>query len=300
MSGVVTTPFDPDSEAPYKGWRDRKLADYPNTTADLLVELDDPRELADSEYDALLSRIRKSNMALYVSKSGADPDPEIPIALGRRFGLNNLDRNWLGDDSGLTSLTVQEAGTRQFYIPYTDRPIKWHTDGYYNTADHQINGLMLHCVQSAAEGGENALMDHEVAYILLREENPDYIRALMQPDVMTIPCRTEQGEVARAEETGPVFSITPEGELHMRFTERKRNIVWKDEQLTMEAVSYLQQLLASDSPYIFRGRLEPGMGLISNNILHDRASFSDDGVHKRLLYRARYYDRVASTGFRYL
>jgi hypothetical protein len=297
---VTATPFDLSRDALYQEWRDKKLQDYPATTAELLVELDDPRRISESEHAAVLSRIRKTNMALYVSSSSDDADPEIPITLGRRFGLNTLDRNWLGDDSGLTSLTVRDGGTRKFYIPYTDRPIKWHTDGYYNSADHQIHGLMLHCVQSAAEGGENALMDHEIAYILLRDKNPDYIKALMEADVMTIPCRTEQGEVAREEETGPVFSITAEGELHMRYTERKRNIVWKDDPLVQEAVAYLQELLASDSPYIFRGRLEPGMGLVSNNILHDRAAFSDDDTHKRLLYRARYYDRVAGTGFRYI
>ena len=298
MSSTIATPFDPVNDALYREWRDKKLRDYPSSTAELVVELDDPRNLTDSEYDALLTRIRKTNMALYVSATGDDPDPEIPLALGRRFGLRKLDRNWLGDDSGLTSLTVRDGGTRKFYIPYTDRPIKWHTDGYYNQTDHQIHGLMLHCVQSAMEGGENALMDHEIAYILLREENPDYIRALMANDVMTIPCRTEQGEVAREEETGPVFSITAEGELHMRFTERKRNIVWKEDPLTLEAVAWLQELLASDSPYIFRGRLEPGMGLVSNNVLHDRAAFHDDDSCKRLLYRARYYDRVENSGFR--
>ncbi len=297
---IIATPYDLANNALYQEWRDRKLENYLQVMADLPVELGDPRNLTDSEHEALLTRIRKTNMAIYVSGSGDDPDPDIPITLGRRFGLNNLDRNWLGDDSGLTSLTVQESGTRKFYIPYTDRPIKWHTDGYYNTADQQIHGLMLHCVQSAAEGGENALMDHEVAYILLREKNPDYIQALMGSDVMTIPCRTEQGEVAREEETGPVFSITAEGELHMRYTERKRNIVWKDDPLILEAVAYLQKLLASGSSYIFRGRLEPGMGLISNNILHDRSAFSDDSTHKRLLYRARYYDRVDGTGFRCL
>lgn len=297
---LIVTPFQLTNDTLYQEWRDTKLQDYPSSTTELLVELDDPRQLSDEEYDALLSRIRKSNMALYVSSKGDDPDPEIPIALGRRFGLNNLDRNWLGDDSGLTSLTVRDGGTRKFYIPYTDRPIKWHTDGYYNTADNQIQGLMLHCVQSAAEGGENALMDHEIAYILLRDKNPDYIRVLMEPGVMTIPCRTEQGEVAREEETGPVFSITADGELHMRYTERKRNIVWKDDPLTLEAVACLQEILAGDSPYIFRGRLEPGMGLVSNNILHDRSAFSDDTSHKRLLYRARYYDRVEGTGFRYV
>jgi hypothetical protein len=41
-----------------------------------------------------------------------------------------------------------------------------------------VRGLILHCVQSAATGGENQLLDHEIAYILLRDENPDHIRAL--------------------------------------------------------------------------------------------------------------------------
>ncbi len=295
-----SSPFDPENTSLYDEWRDKKLEGYPSATGDLLVELNDPRTLADNEYDALLRCCRKTNMALYISKTGDDPDPEIPLSLGRRFGLRNLDHNWLADDSGLTSLTVRDTGTRQHYIPYTNRPIKWHTDGYYNTAERQIHGLMLHCVRSAVKGGENALLDHEIAYILLREKNPDYIRALMAPNVMTIPSRTEQGEVARQEETGPVFSITPQGELHMRFTERKRNIVWRDDPLTLEAVAFLKETLAGDSPYIFRGRLEQGMGLVSNNILHDRAGFEDAEDHRRLLYRARYYDRVANTGFRYV
>ncbi len=40
--------------------------------------------------------------------------------------------------------------------------------------------------------------------------------------------------------------------------------------------------------------LEPGMGLLCNNVLHDRAAFTDDPTHPpRLLYRARYLDRIA-------
>ncbi len=294
------SPFDLNNQPLYEEWRERKLQGYPARLDDLLVEIDDPRNLSAGEYGAILQRCRKGNMALYASNSGSDPDPEIPLALGRRFGLQRLDRNWLGDDSGLTSLTVVDGGTRQHYIPYTDRPIKWHTDGYYNPVDQQIHGLLLHCVESAASGGENALMDHEIAYILLREQNPDYIRALMQPDVMTIPARIEQGDVARREESGPVFALTPEGELHMRFTERRHNVVWRQDPLTQEAVTYLKELLASDSPYIFRGRLEPGMGLISNNVLHDRATFRDDHNSKRLLYRARYYDRIGESGLDYI
>jgi hypothetical protein len=68
--------------------------------------------------------------------------------------------------------------------------------------------------------------------------------------------------------------------------------------LTLAAVAFLEKLLASDLPFIYRGRLEPGMGLVSNNVLHDRAGFNDTPDKKRLLYRARYYDRIAGTGVR--
>lgn len=294
---AVSSPFSLDNNDLYQRWRDQKLKDYPKGLGDLLVELNDPRTLTDSEHAALLQRCRKANMALYVSKTGADPDPEIPLSLGRRFGLQDLNKNWLADETGLTSLTVRDEGVRQNYIPYTNRAINWHTDGYYNAASKQIHALNLHVVQQAATGGENALMDHEIAYILLRDKNPDYIRALMAPNAMTIPARIDEGgTVARQEEPGPVFSIMPSGDLHMRYTIRVNNVMWADDALSREALTFLQDLLNSDSPYIYRGRLESGMGLVSNNVLHDRAAFTDDATHKRHYYRARYFDRLAGTG----
>ena len=38
--------------------------------------------------------------------------------------------------------------------------------------------------------------------------------------------------------------------------------------------------------------LEPGMGIVCNNVLHRRDGFVDDPSRSRLLYRARYLDRV--------
>jgi hypothetical protein len=294
---AAPSPFRLDNNDLYQRWRDRKLKDYPGALGDLLVEINDPRSLTDTEHAALLQRCRKANMALYASKTGTDPDPEIPLSLGRRFGLQSLNKNWLADENGLTSLTVRNDGIRQHYIPYTNRAIHWHTDGYYNTADKQIHALNLHVVQQAASGGENALMDHEIAYILLRERNPDYIRALMGPRTMTIPARIDEGgTVARPEEPGPVFSIMPSGDLHMRYTIRVNNVMWADDPLSREALACLHEILHGDSPYIYRGRLGPGMGLVSNNVLHDRAAFTDDANHKRHYYRARYFDRLAGTG----
>ncbi len=294
---LPASPFSLDDEDLYRRWRDWKLKDYPKGLGDLLVEVKDPRALTDAEHEALLARCRKANMALYAGKTCADPDPEIPLALGRRFGLEDLNRNWLADENGLTSLTVRTDGVRQHYIPYTNRAINWHTDGYYNTADKQIHALNLHVVQQAATGGENALMDHEIAYILLREKNPDFIRALMAPGAMTIPARIDEGgTVARKEEPGPVFGIMSSGDLHMRYTIRVNNVIWADDPLSRDALDYLRTLLDGDSGYIYRGRLESGMGLVSNNVLHDRAAFTDDAQHKRHYYRARYFSRLAGTG----
>ncbi|MCW9013029.1 MAG: TauD/TfdA family dioxygenase [Gammaproteobacteria bacterium] len=293
---IADSPFSLNNEDLYNKWRDQKLKDYPTNLGDLLVEINDPRKLTDSEFEALQSRCRKANMALYASNTGTDPDPEIPLSMGRRFGLEHINKNWLADETGLTSLTVVDNGIRQQYIPYTNKAINWHTDGYYNLASKQIHALNLHVVQQAATGGENALMDHEIAYMLLRDKNPEYIHALMAEDTMTIPPRIDEGgTVARKEEPGPVFSIMPSGDLHMRYTIRVNNVIWTDDPVAQEALAYLQEILHSDSPYIYRGRLESGMGLVSNNVLHDRAAFTDDAKHKRHYYRARYFDRLAGT-----
>jgi hypothetical protein len=285
--------FDLDNATAYAAWRDSKLATHPRALADLLVEIAVPQRLTFAEREALLARCAVANMALYASPTGSDPDKDIPRQLGRQLGLTHLDANMLADDDGISPLAVAPAGTRTEFIPYTDRGIKWHTDGYYNALDRQIHGMVLHCVQRAESGGENQLMDHEIAYILLRDENPDYIRALMAPDAMAIPPRLEAGEVARAAQTGPVFSVHPDGHLHMRYTARTVSIEWRDDAATKSAVAALERILADEhSPWIFRGRLEPGMGLVCNNVLHDRAPFADSAARKRLLYRARYFDRI--------
>ncbi len=80
----------------------------------------------------------------------------------------------------------------------------------------------------------------------------------------------------------------------MRYTARKRNVVWREDVLTRQAVKALDEILNSDLPFIYRATLQPGQGLISNNVLHDRSGFNDDDEKPRLLYRLRYFDRVAA------
>ncbi len=288
------TPYDLGNDNDYRIWREQKLEQYPQSLDSLVVEITDPRRLTDSEHDALLQRIRKSNMAIYVSGTGDDPDKAQIRALGKRFGLERLDHNMCADNDAVSSLTVQSDALHQGYIPYSNRPIAWHTDGYYNDSNHQIQGLILHCVRPARHGGGNQLLDHEILYLWLRDTNPDLVHALMHPQTMTIPANVMNGEEIRPARSGPVFSVLPGGQLHMRYTDRSRSIEWRQDKLTQEALKTLKHLLKQTSAYHFEGRLEPGQGLICNNLLHTRTPF-EDGEQQRLLYRARFFDRVAGS-----
>ncbi len=291
---MMNSSFDLEQDALYRLWRDAKRLKHPRTAAELVVDVVDPRSLTTAEKGALLERCATANMAIYRSKEYGE-DKGIPLAIAAQLGLHRLDGNWLADEDGVSPIAVASAGgDRPAYIPYTNRPIKWHTDGYYHPGSRHIRAMILHCVRPAMEGGETALMDHEMAYIALREANPDWVRALMASDAMTIPERLDDNGIARAAQTGPVFSVDPDSQaLHMRYTARNRSIEWKGDRATSDAVAFLARLLGNDNPqHVFRLRLTAGMGLVCNNVLHDRAGFVDDPIQPRLLYRARYLDRI--------
>jgi len=288
------TPFNLNNEPAYQRWCEEKLRDYPKQLDELVVEIKDPKTLTQTEKEAILQRVRKCNMAIYAANVDDTRDKEIIRSLGAQLGLYRLDHNMCADNDAISSLTVQDDALRRGYIPYSDRPIAWHTDGYYNPLNHQIHALLLHCVQPAAKGGANDLLDHEILYIQLRNLNPDYIAALMHPEAMTIPANIVNGQEIRPARTGPVFILRPDGKLHMRYTDRSRSIEWRDDPTTQAAVKELKKLLYADSPYHLQGTLQPGQGLLSNNVLHTRRRFENGDV-ERLLYRARYFDRIADT-----
>ena len=84
------------------------------------------------EREALLQRCDAANMAIYRSPVVTE-DKAIPIQLARQLGLHQLDGNWLADEDGISPIAVAApTGDRTAFIPYTNRPIKWHTDGYYH------------------------------------------------------------------------------------------------------------------------------------------------------------------------
>lgn len=283
-------PYSLNTDKDYQAWRTAKLARYPKDVGEITVDIANPAKLTKAEYRALSHAIYSANLVIYRC-ARALHDKEELRQLGLQFGLVRLDANLCADQDSISSLQAIENGRRGGYIPYTNKPLSWHTDGYYNPMDRQIRAIVMHCVTPAVQGGENMYLDHEMVYLQLRDANPAFIATLMRRDVMSIPPNVENGEEIRTETVGPVFSLDDNGNLHMRYSARKRNIKWLDDEVTRQATEMLTGLLET-SPYVLRYKLQANEGVISNNVLHNRTAFEDAAAQKRLLYRARYYDRV--------
>jgi hypothetical protein len=282
-------------DSSYQEWRDAKLKSYPQSTDELFVEIAGLLDLSATEKAAITANCRRSNMAIYKCRDDF-VDRAAVRALAANFGLLRLDHHLCANEDGVSELSVAPRGIRTGYVPYSSRSLSWHTDGYYNAPSRQVRAVVLHCANSAASGGENALFDPEIAYIRLRDENPFFLTALEHPECMTIPANSDaQGEI-RPAVCGPVFSYdVRNGAIHMRYSARKKNIQWRDDDLTRAARDFLSEILADEKGPVFHYRLLPGEGLISNNVLHNRTAFKDDPGRERLIYRARFYDRIDST-----
>jgi len=291
------SPFLLENQTSYVAWREQKLANYPQKVTDLVVTINDPFHLTSEEYQELTSRCRKANFIIYQIPEHFSVDKIALHALAKQLGLHRLDHNLCAEEDGVAALQVMTQGRAQEYIPYTNRPLNWHTDGYYNPPTQPVQAILMQCIRPALTGGENCFLDHEIAYLLLRDKNPEYIVALMAPTVMTIPANVEEGIELRPMQTGPVFSLLPSGALHMRYTARTRHIIWQDNEIVIQALAYLTQCLQENSPYLFRYQLAANQGILCNNVLHNRTGFTDhnDPQQKRLLYRMRFYDRVKNT-----
>ena len=288
------SPFNLTAIDSYRRWRDIKLNGYPSLFESLIVEIRSINNITNAEKEKIKILCQKTNMAFY---AGSTPLERNDIKVfAKTFGLKNLDMNFLSETDNISSISVKnfpDIMRKKYknYIPYTDQPLAWHTDGYYNPSHQLVRGMILHCVTPATVGGESTVLDPDILYIRLRDEAPEAVEILSRPDSMIIPANNE----TRPDRVGPVFSCDLGGRhLHMRYTHRTRSIIWHRE--AVAAAKRLRAILdTEDVPYIFHHRLESGQGLICNNVLHARTSFRDTPHRRRLLYRARFLERITNT-----
>ena len=292
-------PFDLNDDLAYQTWRKKKLAlserrrpgepvlvDHPPSPAQL-------REIAD--------RCQSHNFAIYAfaNPPNVQETRRLLPSFAAALGLADHENHRSSETDGIVSLEVSHGAAKRGFIPYTNRPLNWHTDGYYNDPNQPIRAFLLHCVRPARAGGSNRLLDPEIAYIRLRDADPDHINTLMHPHAMSIPAHREASGRERPAAIGPVFMVDPEtGQLAMRYTARSHNVVWRDDAETTAAREVLANLLTDGDPLMFEHRLEPGQGLACNNVLHCRTGFEDAAARDagRLLLRMRFRSRIGEPG----
>ena len=286
------SPFSLENEGAYQAWRERKLRYRAELTATTVFQLDPGPVLPESSIETIQRQLTAFGFVIFQSADRLGKSEFL--ALNRQFGLQELDVNLGADEDKVTSLqVVSESDHRSQYIPYTNRGMNWHTDGYYNPDGRRINAFALYCVHQSERGGSNFLFDHEMMYMMIRDQAPRLLKVLMCDDMMTIPANVQGNRVIRSEESGPVFSLQPGTcELNMRYTSRPYNIVWKSDRQSVNALNLVREILM-DSDAVTEVRLEEQQGIVCSNILHGRRPFWDNtDKPPRLVYRARYYDPI--------
>ncbi|MGI9316183.1 MAG: TauD/TfdA family dioxygenase, partial [bacterium] len=84
-------------------------------------------------------------------------------------------------------------------------------------------------------------------------------------------------------------------ERYARYTERKHNVIWNKTAAIRQGISALKSLLHSDKQWVSKVTLQPGQGLICNNVFHNRSAFQDEDNGVRCLQRIRFSQRICLT-----
>jgi hypothetical protein len=279
--------FDLGSDEDYLKWRDEKLAAYPNNVGELVVELGDMTAMSPAEKTRILETVERANMCVFTAGS-AELEMSSLLALGRQLGVTRTDKSARHAQSD----ELTDSGILNRAVPFSTRHCNWHTDATYYGSDKTIQALFLLCKRPALEGGSNKVLDHEMLYLRLRDQDPGALEVLMTRNCFNYR-NPATGEIDRRR-GGKVFWTNADGHLCHRFSFRKTDMAWSEDSDVAAARKALESLISDESAHVIEGRLESGMGLISNNVLHTRERLvdSDDAARKRLLFRARFYDRV--------
>ena len=277
-------------------WCDARREAHARGGAERWIEIEDPYRLRAAERDAVASQCARFNLALYRFAQGRS-DPGALSAFASALGLHRRDQTLGADHRGVATVRVERNRHGPEMIPFTQRALNWHTDGYYSTPERSVRGVVMHCASPAESGGENALLDPDLVFAALHGQDPALVEALAHPGAMTIPAHEADGAVVRPVRTGPVFRFLDDfPSLHMRYTMRTRSIRWRSTRDTARAVAALEATIASLAAHHVHVRFEANEGVICNNVLHRRSAFVDgeDETSRRVMLRIRSFDPVSS------
>ena len=270
----------------YKRWKDKKLESFTRNIDHLTVQVSNPNSISKPEKNKVISLLRSNNLAFFNIDNISYKDKSSIKRFAFQIGLGDYEFDSRSDDDGLTEIKEHKHNDKiSEYIPYTTKELNWHTDGYYNTKDNSILSWLLFCNTQSEKGGVNKYLDHEISYILFNDIS-NKIKDLMLENTCCIP---ENLITGRKGVLNPVYMFDDE-KLHMKFSMRKKNIIWND--ASLKAINILKNIIEDSSEYHITKKFAEGEGIITNNVIHKRTAFTNSENKNRLLYRLRSKRRV--------
>ncbi len=287
-AGYLPNRYDGHS-AEYHHWRESRLARHhnqPDKGVTLTPSINTTQD--QSALHALCDRVLRDGFCSY-RWTRLPADLQAAIArLNACLGLTDSDAGVLSDSNGLSLLEDLQGTAKGRFIPYTNKAMNWHTDGYYNTRAEAVRCFTLHCVQPAPDGGTLNLMDPELLLIALYDQQPQIVRLLAHPQAMTIPHNTDTLGHQRPDRSAALFFSHSDGALGTNFTTRTKNIVWRND-ATRQAAITATGLINTTREYQHHTLLDSNQGIVTRNILHARSPFTDSDTVKRQMLRGRYH-----------
>ena len=270
----------------YKRWKEKKLESFTKNLDDLTVQINSPNAISKHEKFRVINLLTNHNIVFFHIDKIVNTDKLSIKNFADQIGLGNYELDSQSDNDGLTEIKdTQDKDKLSEYVPYTNKELNWHTDGYYTDQNNSVLAWMLFCKVAAESGGTNKYLDHEIAYILFNDKS-DKLKDLMQYDACCIPTNILTN---RKEVYNPVFMFRDE-KLQMKFTMREKNIIWNKK--SVQAINILKSIIMESSDYHIIKKLEPGNGVVTNNVIHMRTAFTNSKNKNRLLYRLRSKKRV--------
>ena len=270
----------------YKRWKEKKLESFTKNLDDLTVQINSPNAISKHEKFRVINLLTNHNIVFFHIDKIVNTDKLSIKNFADQIGLGNYELDSQSDNDGLTEIKdIQDKDKLSEYVPYTNKELNWHTDGYYTDQNNSVLAWMLFCKVAAENGGTNKYLDHEIAYILFNDKS-DKLKDLMKHDVCCIPTNILTN---RKEVYNPVFMFRDE-KLQMKFTMREKNIIWNKK--SVQAINILKSIIMESSDYHIIKKLEPGTGVVTNNVIHMRTAFTNSKNKNRLLYRLRSKKRV--------
>jgi len=300
-------PFDGVSPA-YRSWRESRLAHQAEQTAGkalfaplpCIETLSQPLETSRAILKDLCEQVQRHGFALYRWQTNPADPINATAALNRLLGLAESQSDaGVVNKAGLSLLSDRQGESIGRFIPYSNRAMNWHTDGYYNDMDSAVRCFTLHCVNAASDGGSLSLMDYELLLIALYDEDPALVEHLSHPQAMMLPANKD-GEghdrpdrhvpvlYTYSNSTNPAVGMAVGMALGMRFTARGKNIQWRNDE-TRHAMQRVLEMIEEKQDWQHTVTLQSGEGVITRNVLHRRESFSDSAEQsQRQILRGRY------------